>query len=108
LELLVLFYQHKEPLHDLLHLSAPHNIIHLVTGIVFIAVSGHAVLGKWVVIIIGIVHTLVTILGLFMDNIFDFIMVTPFMKAIHFLVAILALVVGFIGQKATSNQNTSV
>jgi hypothetical protein len=56
----------------------------------------------------GIVYTSVAILGLFMDNIFGLIMVTPLMKAIHFLVAILALVVGFIGQKSTSNQNTSV
>ncbi|WP_156877591.1 hypothetical protein [Shimazuella kribbensis] len=65
-------------------------------------------MGKWMAIIFGIVYTFVAVLGLFMDNIFGLIMVTLLIEVIHFVVAILASVVDFIGKKSISNQNAAV
>lgn len=89
----------------LLHLSTPHNLIHLISGIIFLVVSGRDDYSKLVAKIFGLVYLLVAILGLFMDNIFGLVMVTPAIEVIHFLVALLALVVGFTNVGSSTDKN---
>jgi hypothetical protein len=83
------------PIHDLLHLTAPHNIVHLLTGIIFLAVSGNFQWSKVFSIIFGLVYAVVAVLGLFMTDLFGLLTVTPAIEVVHFLVAVLALFVGF-------------
>jgi uncharacterized membrane protein YuzA (DUF378 family) len=96
------------PIHDLLHLSTTHNIVHLATGVIFLAVSGNFQWSKIVSIVFGIVYTAVAVLGLFMTNLFGLIEVTPATEVVHFLVGLSALFVGFKSvQSTTKNQTES-
>jgi len=85
-------------IHDLLHLSTPHNLIHLLSGIIFLAVSGNFQWSKVVAIVFGIVYAIVAVLGLFSKDILGLVAVTSTIEVVHFLFAVLAL---FIGLKAT-------
>lgn len=96
------------PIHDLLHLTTPHNAIHLATGIIFIAVSGSFQWSKIVSIVFGIVYAAVAVFGLFSTNIFGLVTVTPAIEVIHFAAAILALFVGLrASQPAAKSQTES-
>lgn len=96
------------PLHDLLHLTALHSIIHLLSGIIFLAVSGSFQWSKAVSIIFGVIYAAIAVLGLFKTDLFGLFTVTPTVEVIHFLVAILALFVGFkASQPATESQTES-
>ncbi len=92
------------PIHDLLHLTTPHNLVHLLTGIIFLAVSGNFQWSKTVSILFGIVYGLVAILGLFVEDVLGIFASTPTVEVIHFVVALLAL---FIGLKAKESASTS-
>jgi hypothetical protein len=96
------------PIHDLLQLSAPHNLIHLLSGMIFLAVSGNFRWSKVVAIVFGVLYTLVAVLGLFVKDIFGLITVTPSMEVLHFLFGVLTLFVGLKAtQSATKNQSES-
>lgn len=96
------------PVHDLLHLTTPHNAIHLLSGIIFLAVSGSFQWSKVFSIVFGIVYATVAVLGLFSTDIFGLLTVTPTIEIVHFTAAILALFVGFrASQPATKNQTES-
>jgi hypothetical protein len=96
------------PLHDLLHLTAPHNIIHLLSGVIFLAVSGSFQWSKVVSIIFGVVYAAVAVFGLFTTDMFGLISVTPAIEVVHFVVAVLALFVGIKSTKPiTSSQSES-
>ncbi|MXQ52464.1 DUF4383 domain-containing protein [Shimazuella alba] len=94
------------PIHDLLHLTAPHNIIHLLTGIIFLAASTSFQWSKVVSIIFGVVYAAVAILGLFMTDIFGLLTVTPAIEVIHFVLALLSLFVGFKSSQPTAKSQT--
>jgi hypothetical protein len=87
------------PIYDLLHLSATHNLIHLLSGMVFLAVSGNFRWSKVVAIVFGALYTLVALLGLFVEDIFS-LSATPTIEVFHFLFGLLAL---FVGLKATQS-----
>jgi hypothetical protein len=94
-------------IHDLLNLSAPHNLIHLLSGMIFLAVSSNFRWSKVVAIVFGALYTLVAILGLFVDDIFG-LSATPSIEVLHFLFGLLALFVGLKDtQSATKNQSES-
>jgi len=96
------------PIHDLLHLTAPHNVIHLLSGILFLAVSGSFQWSKVISITFGVVYAAVAISGLFTTDIFGLITVTPAIEIVHFVVAVLALFVGIkSSQPVTSTQSES-
>jgi hypothetical protein len=96
------------PLNDLFHLTAPHNTIHLLTGIIFLVVSGSFLWSKVVSIIFGIVYAAIAVIGLFTTNIFGLLTVTPAIEVVHFLVAGLALFVGLrASQSVEKNQTES-
>ncbi|MCH5585544.1 DUF4383 domain-containing protein [Shimazuella sp. AN120528] len=95
------------PIHDLLHLTAPHNIIHLLTGVIFLAVSGSFQWSKAVSIIFGIVYGAVAVIGLFTTDIFGLVSATPTIEVVHFLAAILALFVGFKASKPVAESQTT-
>ncbi|MBA4494657.1 DUF4383 domain-containing protein [Paenactinomyces guangxiensis] len=97
------------PLEGFLHLTATHNIIHLITGIIFLAVSNSEHYSMWVSRIFGIVYLLVAILGLFTDNNFGLMMSTPATDIIHFIIGALAAYAGFKKPASSAEkQNQSV
>ena len=96
------------PVHELLHLTATHNIVHLLSGILFLAVSGSFQWSKVVSIVFGVVYGAVAIYGLFTSDIFGLIDVTPTIEIVHFAVAVLAIFVGIRStQPVASSQSES-
>lgn len=83
------------PLHGILHLTTPHNLIHLISGIVFLGVSNNQKYSLWVARVFGAIYLLTAILGLFMDNVFGLFMSTAAINVIHFIIAALTLYAGF-------------
>ncbi|WP_028777227.1 DUF4383 domain-containing protein [Shimazuella kribbensis] len=97
------------PIHELLHLSTAHNIVHLATGVLFLAVSGNFQWSKIVSLVFGFVYTAVAVLGLFTTNLFGLIEVTLTTEIVHFLVGLSVLFVGFKSTSSvTKNQTESV
>lgn len=95
-------------IHHLLHLTAPHNIIHLLTGALFLGVSRNEAHSQLVAKVFGFMYLFVAILGLFMDNIFGLMMATPAIQVVHFAVSALALYVGFKKTSASTGQSQSM
>ncbi|SEN13001.1 DUF4383 domain-containing protein [Lihuaxuella thermophila] len=90
------------PLHGVLHLTTPHNLVHLISGVVFLAVSNYEKYSLWVARIFGAIYLLGAVLGLFMDNIFGLFMSTAGTNVLHFIFAALTLYAGF--KKPASSQ----
>lgn len=83
------------PDNNILHLTTPHNLVHLISGIVFLGVSNNETYSLWVARVFGAIYLLASILGLFMDNIFGLFMSTAATDVIHFIIAVLTLYAGF-------------
>ncbi|MFC7442452.1 DUF4383 domain-containing protein [Laceyella putida] len=81
-------------LHDWLHLTLPHNLIHLISGGAFLAVSHHERASRWTARGFGGIYLLAAILGLFTDDLFGLVESTPVVNTIHFLAGIVSLYVG--------------
>jgi uncharacterized membrane protein HdeD (DUF308 family) len=95
------------PLPDQLHLTAPHNWGHLVSGLIFLGVSNYEEYSRWVARIFGIVYGLTAILGLFVHDIFGLVMATPTVEVIHFILAAITLYTGFKPSSSGKNQSQS-
>src|SRR4051812_34890819 len=83
------------PLYGSLHLTTPLNLVHLISGIVFLGVSNSEKYSLWVARVFGAIYLLTPILGLFMDNVFGLFMSTATINVIHFIIAALTLYAGF-------------
>jgi uncharacterized membrane protein HdeD (DUF308 family) len=94
-------------IHELLHLTLPHNLIHLISGIIFLAVSNRENWSRLAAQIFGVIYGIVAIFGLFLHNIFGLIESTGTIEVIHFIIAIAALYVGFrdISRSAKKGKN---
>jgi uncharacterized membrane protein HdeD (DUF308 family) len=82
-------------IHNLLHLTLTHNLFHLISGVLFLAVSNEE---KWSLLtarIFGVLYGIIAILGLFLKNIAGLVENTATIEVIHILVALAALYVGF-------------
>jgi hypothetical protein len=77
-----------------IQLSSSQNIVYLLTGIIFLAVSSSFLASKIISITVGLVYAFAVIFGLFDPTLFGLITVTPTIEIAHFVVAILALVIG--------------
>jgi hypothetical protein len=105
--LLGFFVPSQGALHNLLHLTLAHNLTHFISGALFLAVSNNEKYSKWTARTFGVIYLLVAIFGLFTNNIFGLIMVTPLMEVVHFIVAAVALYAGFAKESIASEQASS-
>lgn len=73
-----------------------HNIIHLLSGIVALAVSSSDKGAKWYFIVFGVVYALVTVLGFVSTGkVLGLIHVNMADNILHLVIALAALVIGF-------------
>jgi hypothetical protein len=91
------------PLEGVMDLTASHNLVHLLSGIVFLGVSGNQRYSMWTARIFGIIYLLAAILGLFVHDVFHVIMATGWTEIVHFVVATLTLYAGFKGSVVVGN-----
>ncbi|MBA4543412.1 MULTISPECIES: DUF4383 domain-containing protein [Thermoactinomyces] len=78
-------------IYNLLHLTLAHNLFHLISGIIFLAVSAQE---KWSLLtarVFGVLYGIIAILGLF-DGLVEN---TATIEVVHILVALAALYFGF-------------
>jgi hypothetical protein len=94
------------PLDGFLDLTFTHNLFHLVTGIILLAVSGKEAGSVTAAKVFGIIYLLVGIVGIFIN---DFIGMTLTVSGtiIHFVIALIALYVGFARNKAVQAADTN-
>lgn len=95
------------PFTGLLDLTITHNLIHLVTGIAALAVSGNSKNSALFAKVFGIVYLLVGVLGLFVTDIMGLIHLMPADNIIHFVIAIAALYFGFKSESNSSSVSPS-
>jgi uncharacterized membrane protein HdeD (DUF308 family) len=95
------------PFTGLLDLTFTHNLIHLVTGIAALAVSGSAKNSVLFSKVFGVVYLLVGVLGLFVTDVMGLIHLMPADNVIHFVVAIAALYIGFKSESSSSSVSRS-
>lgn len=83
------------PMEGLFHLTYVHNVIHLVTGVIALGVSGNeeksAVWSK----IFGYIYLIVSVLGLFVHNIGGYLYLLPADNILHFILTVAFLYVGY-------------
>jgi hypothetical protein len=79
---------------EALHLTPPHNVIHLVTGVVFLLASLREKLARLVAVLFGIAYVGAGVAGLLVDSIFGWIMSTATANTIHIVVGLLTLGAG--------------
>jgi hypothetical protein len=85
------------PFEGLLNLNTTHNVVHLVSGIGLLALSGSekgSVLGAK---LLGLGYLALALLGLFTRDAFGFFSLTPADTIIHFVAAGAGLYAGFKG-----------
>lgn len=86
------------PFTGLLDLTLAHNLVHLASGIIFLAVSGSDKNSVLTAKIFGIVYLLVAVLGLITTDVLGLITLDAADTAIHFVLTIGLLLAGFKGQ----------
>ncbi len=80
--------------------DAVHNIIHILSGIVALALAGSAKGARSFFQIFGIVYALVTVIGLLgSGSILGFFMVNGADNILHLVISVIALYFGFSGSK---------
>lgn len=93
------------PMEGLFHLTTVHNIVHLVSGIVAIAMSGTMARAALYAKVFGAVYLLVAILGLFTHS-FAGIHFLVAGNILHFVIAFASLFVGFTSPATASADKT--
>jgi uncharacterized membrane protein HdeD (DUF308 family) len=87
-------------------LTVNHDVVHLLSGVVLIALSGTEALSKLGSKIVGFIYLLVFIAGLFTHSIAG-IMLMPMDNVLHLIIAAVLLFVGFKTTTAVRSSNTS-
>lgn len=85
------------PFHGLLSLTHTHNLVHILTGLVALAVSGSNEKSILFAKIFGVIYLLVAVIGLFTRDVLGLIILEPADTIIHFVFAIVSMVIGGIG-----------
>lgn len=79
-----------------------HNIIHLLSGIVALAMAGDAMKARTYFKVFGVVYAIVTIVGFLQGNtVLGLIGVNVADNLLHLVIAIVALALGFGGSKSS-------
>lgn len=90
----------------LLNLTVAHDLIHLVTGAIVLGVSGNPKASVAVAKIFGFVYLVVGLLGLFVHNVLNLVILMPADTVIHFVLAIAFLYIGF-NKASAQNQSAT-
>jgi uncharacterized membrane protein HdeD (DUF308 family) len=93
------------PMHDLLHLTPIHNVIHLVSGIAALIMSSSEARAILYSKVFGVVYLLAAIIGLFTDE-FAGIMMLVATNILHFAIAFASLYFGFASHESKTVTNT--
>jgi uncharacterized membrane protein HdeD (DUF308 family) len=83
------------PFAGMLDLTATHNIMHLLTGMIAILVSSSEKYSALYARVFGFVYLALAVVGLFTHNFLGLLMLDMDDTIIHFVFAILALYIGF-------------
>lgn len=95
-----------ESFDSIFSLTINHNIVHLLSGLVLLALSGTEERSKRGAKIVGFVYLLVFAVGLFIHNIAG-IMLMPMDDVLHAIIAAVLLFVGFKTTASVQSSNTS-
>ncbi|WP_246944541.1 DUF4383 domain-containing protein [Bacillus pinisoli] len=95
------------PLEAIFHLTPVHNIVHLLSGVIGVAVSGSESRSVWYAKVFGFVYLLVAFLGLFTHE-FAGIIFLMADNVLHFLIAFASIYVGFNSASQSKNVNVNV
>jgi uncharacterized membrane protein HdeD (DUF308 family) len=82
------------PLEAIFHLTPMHNIVHLLSGIIGVSVSGSESKSALFAKMFGVIYLLVAILGLFTHEFLGIIFLMAD-NILHFLIAFASIYVGF-------------
>ncbi|HET7656807.1 MAG TPA: DUF4383 domain-containing protein [Bacillales bacterium] len=93
---------------SLFKLTVLHNIIHIVTGLIFIAVSGSEARSRTTAKVFGYVYLLVALLGIFVTNLAGLLILEPADTVLHFLIAAASLYVGHKSSSVSHSTKPSV
>lgn len=88
-----------EPLRGIFNLTPAHDLVHLVTGAIAVVVSRSTPQSVWYARVFGVVYLLVAAAGLVTSNLFGLIPLMPADTILHFLLAVGALWIGFVGAR---------
>jgi hypothetical protein len=87
-------------------LTVNHDVVHLLSGIVLLALSATEELSKLGAKIVGFIYLLVFIVGLFTHSIAG-MMLMPMDNVLHLIIAAVLLFVGFKSTASVQSSNTS-
>lgn len=82
-------------LFGLFMVDTTHNIVHIVSGLIGLAAASSAQYAKWYLIVFGLVYALITIIGLFTENVLGFLHVNTADNWLHLILAVGLLGAGF-------------
>jgi Domain of unknown function (DUF4383) len=80
--------------HDWFHPTLSHNLIHMISGGVFLAVSQREQARRWTSLGLGGLYLLAAIWGLFTDNLFGVLPSAAAMDTLHLLIGAASLYTG--------------
>lgn len=92
----------------LFQLTAMHDVMHIVTGIVFLAVSGSVVKSRVTAKIAGYFYLLLALVGIFVMNIGNMLILMPGDTVLHFAIAAITLYFGYKSSSAAHSADQSV
>lgn len=82
------------PMENIFDLTVAHNMVHLLSGIIALAVSGSEAKSAMYAKIFGIVYLAVAVIGLFATNVAGLVLL-PADNVLHFIIAFASIYVGF-------------
>ncbi|ASN03529.1 DUF4383 domain-containing protein [Virgibacillus necropolis] len=82
------------PMENIFDLTVAHNIVHLLSGIIALAVSSNEAKSAMYAKVFGIVYLLVAVIGLFVTEIAGLVLL-PADNVLHFIIAFASIYVGF-------------
>lgn len=82
------------PMENIFDLTLAHNIVHLLSGIIALVVSGSEAKSAMYAKIFGIVYLLVAVLGLFVSEVAGLVLL-PADNVLHFIIAFASIYAGF-------------
>ncbi|MBA4601116.1 DUF4383 domain-containing protein [Thermoactinomyces mirandus] len=89
---------------ELFQLNPTHNIVHLVSGLLFLGAGRKESWNQLAMKVLGIFYGLLAIMGLFSDQLFSLLDITLITEIVYFLIALGALYIGFAYEHTTKDE----
>lgn len=102
------FIPDSTALYDWVEPTLPLNLLHLVSGVAFLAVSRYEQASRWTANGFGAIYLLAAILGIFTDHLFGLTASTITVNLIHLLAGAASLYTGTKGKTRPSPSPTAV